>query len=92
MQSNVRVYVGVCVLAPTTRSVPRAPRVTGAGVRSLGLGGGGGGGQHAPLSQLGVQGVEDAELLLGLEHQQLLQHLAGVWASAGGGGYNFTYL
>lgn len=40
------------------------------------------GGQHAPVPQVGVQRVEDVELLLGLQLQQLLQNLAGVWTSA----------
>lgn len=35
-------------------------------------------GEHAPLSQVGVQSVENAELLFRLKHQQLLQHLARV--------------
>lgn len=35
-------------------------------------------GQYVPLSQVGLQRVEDAELLLGLKHQQLLQHFARV--------------
>lgn len=38
------------------------------------------GGDHAPVSQVGVQRVEDAELLLGLKHHQLLQQLTGVRA------------
>ena len=68
--------VCLCAHAYTKLSQPSHTAQSSSCELSLGLG------QHAPLSQVGVQSVEDAELLLGLKHQQLLQHLAGVWASA----------
>lgn len=49
---------------------------------SLSLGSSGSRGEHAPLSQVGVQSVEDAELLFRLKHHQLLQHLTWIWAPA----------
>lgn len=36
--------------------------------------------QQALLRQVGLQGVEDVELLVHTEGQELLDHLAGVWA------------
>lgn len=83
---TVQVYLkSVCVCAcvhaytnfpepPHTHTLQSSP--CEAGGPSFGLGGGRG--EHAPLSQVGVQSVEDAELLFRLKHQQLLQHLAGV--------------
>lgn len=74
----------VYMLTPTLKTVLHAPGSSpcGGGAASLGLDSSRW--QDALVSQVGLQSMEDAELLLRLEQQQLLQHFAGVRTSARG--------
>lgn len=71
----------VYMLTPTLKTVSHVPRSSpcGGGAASLGLDSSRW--EHALVSQVGLQSMEDAELLLRLEQQQLLQHFAGVRTS-----------
>lgn len=74
----------VYMLTPTLKTVSHAPRSSpcGGGAASLGLDSSRW--EDALVSQVGLQSMEDAKLLLRLEQQQLLQHFAGVRTSARG--------
>lgn len=74
----------VYMLTPTLKTVSHPPRSSpcGGGAASLGLDSSRW--EDALVSQVGLQSMEDAKLLLRLEQQQLLQHFAGVRTSARG--------
>ncbi len=84
IQPYLRVCVCLCVcvcvrmLTQTFQTITHTLSSSPCEAGSLSLSLGSSGGQHAPLSQVGVQSVENAELLFRLKHQQLLQHLARI--------------
>lgn len=74
----------VYMLTPTLKTISHTPQSWPCGGGALSLGLGSSRREHAPVSQVGLQVVENGELLFRLKQQQLLQHLAGVRTSAGG--------